>query len=320
MALHCVNYKLKTNERYLNEMERERPLSESEDHLIKTMFKENYRIPIHNWALIQKDGKRAKLFAFLRTQSTGELRTRGFREFTTSRRMPELVLQTPTTTIDFNRAIFGDQSRRPMNKHKFESKGIKDGVFGYARPYTAQPVEKVNYGLFIAKKLLVPNAVSKVEDKCEQYEGLLTELLKWVEKKANDFPIDPIRKHPNLNPVNEGRLTKEKLSEDHIYATTHKALKVHPLQRSLRRRDTSNINSFWSTNYQDNFCDEIHRGKMPPPQKSFKQLDNPAPFAVFPCNNEPIERAYNALIMEQAETNRKMGKINFQILNGKTCL
>ena len=322
MAMHSVNFRLKTNDRYITEMEKMRPLSESENSLIQTSFKEQYIIPMHNWAIIQSDGKRRKLFNFLRTQSTGELKTRGFREFTTTKRRADLVLQTPTTTIDFNRAIFGDESRRPMNVHKFDSKGIKDGVFGYPKPYEAQPVEKVNYGLFIAKRLLTPAAAERVEDKCEENEKLLTELLKWVEKKSNEYPIDPIRKHPTLNPTVEGQLTKEKLSEDHIYSTNHKPIKARPQARSIRRKDSGPINPnvFWTTNYRENFCDEFHRGKMPPPQKSYKPLKNPPPFAVFPYDIRPVERAVNPFILEQAKTNRLSGKINYQIFNAKTCL
>lgn len=301
-------------------MERSRPIHDDEDQLIQSSFKEEYINPIHNWALIQKDSKRNKLFNFLRTRGDGS-KTRDFRPMTTARRRPELVIQSATATIDFNRAIFGEHSQRPMNKHKFASDGIKDGVFGYTKPYTAQPQEVVNYALFIAKQLLVPSVVKRVAGACEQNEKLLNELLKWVEKKANNYPIDPIRKHPELNPVVEGRLTKEKLSEDHIYSTTHKQLKIHPQSRSLRRRDVGRFDSFWSTNYMDNFCDDFHRGKTPPPDKLYKQVvSKQPPFAVFPPDNSPEEKAYNELIMQQAKTNRELGRTNYLIFNAKTCL
>lgn len=320
MALHCVNYSLKTNERYINEMERSRPINDDDDQLIQSCFKEEYIIPIHNWALIQKDSKRNKLFNFLRCKSD-TCKTREFKPINTSRRMPELVVQRPNVTIDFNRAIFGDANQRPMNKHKFESAGIKDGVFGYTRPYTAQPQSVVNYSLFIAKHLLVPSVVKRVAGACEQNEKLLNELLKWVEKKGNSYPVDPIRKHPELSPIVEGKLTKEKLSEDHIYSTTHRPLKVHPLTQSLRRRNAGKLDSFWSTNYMDNFCDDFHRGKMHPPDRLYKQVvSKQPPFALFPADGRPVEKAYNELIMQQSQTNRELGRTNYLIFNAKTCL
>lgn len=323
MAQHSVNYRLKTNERYISEMERSRPLSEDEENLIRTSFKEQFTKPMYNWALIQKDSKRNKLFTFLRSTSRATM-TREFRPLTAAQRRPELVIRSPNATIDFNRAIFGDVTSRPLSRQKFESREIKNGIFGNARPYTAQPEECVNYGLYIAKKLLEPSVVQKVQGACQQNENLLVELLKWAEKKTNEYPIDPIRKHPELNPVVEGRMTKAKLSEDHVYSTTHKTIRTHPLARTLKARDTAqigNFDAFWSTNYQDNFCDEFHSGKMPRPQQIYRQpvTKNP-PYCVFPADQRPVESAYNELIMRQSQTNRELGRINYQIFNAKTCL
>ena len=314
-----VNFKLTTNERYIQEQEKTRPLDPSDSDLIRSSFKPEYVKPMLTYALISKDSKRRKLYSFLRGENPPSTSTIGrSRIFQPTKRENDLVIQSARGSIDFNRSIFGDPRCKKMDPHKFESRGIRgDGIFGFTKQLEPSQQEHAYLDLFIAKKLMTPQAVARIEDTVEDQHQILNEILQWCEKRANYNPINPIPTDSPFYPTNEMLITKAKMEEDHMYSTNHTFYKPHAQARSLRA--TPKFKTNYVTCYMDSFCDEIHNNLPTSVQPSYKPLGNNKPFAVFP-DLGPIEWAKNPVIEQQSRENKSMARLNYQVFNSKTCL
>lgn len=323
MAMHCFNYRFKTNERYLNEMERERPLRDEEIILVNSSFKDQYCPPMINWCLIATDRRRATLFSFLR----GEPSSKPCQRAQTARAVrhrSDLVIETASSRIDFNTAIYGPRQKN-VNTIKFESRSIREeGIFGFTSLLTPRSIEHVSMIETTIKEYLRPLVFNKVCPLCEDYAKLINELSKWLDKKTNYFPVDPIRGMPNLKPAAEGRITKAKMEEDHFYAPNHRPRKANPTARTLRNRgDIAKELRFNTSNYQEHFCDDTHEIDFRTPRKTItcKPMENPSPFATFPTAYLSKTRGTtNDLILEQSRMNTQLGKFNKACFEGPTCL
>ena len=333
MAQHCINYTLKTNEHFMNEQERLHPVSAEAESLIRASLKEEYHKPMRDWYLIQSDKKRARFTALCRGQaSTKKLPQRPSTASTTGsfyyQVQPDLIARDANGVIDLNRSFYGDAPRRFLNSKRFAPTAIKtEGVFGFPPPYKTQSVDgQPKYSEFIVKKLFKPSVAKEIMFRADEYFDLLQELLKWFDKKTNDYPIDPIKGRKNLEPRTEGALTKAKLDEDHIWPAGRRRPKrpqtaKPPVERS---RGAKAIKNFMTTNYMDCFCDEAHQSwlkRSPDPRRPCKPIKNPAPYAMFPINPYERERSVpDPYILEQARENRISGKMNRAIFESKTCL
>ena len=334
MAQHCINYHLRTNEHFMNEQERLHPVSSEADSLIRSSFKEEYHRPMRDWFLIQSEKKRTRFLALLRGEpSTKKLPQR---PSTASRTLsyhyqvqPDLIARDANGVIDLNRSFYGDAPRRFLNSKRFAPTAIAtEGVFGFPTPYKTRSVDTPpKYSEFIVKKLLKPHAADEVSFRADECFDLLQELLKWVDKKTNDYPIDPIKGRKCLQPRTEGALTKAKLDEDHIYPAGHKRPGRRPQTAKPpveRTRGAKAIKNFMTTNYMDNFCDDDHQSwlqRSPDPRRPCKPVKNPAPYAMFPINPYERERfAPDPYILAQARENRISGKMNRAIFESKTVL
>ncbi|OHT10057.1 hypothetical protein TRFO_20876 [Tritrichomonas foetus] len=312
-----VNFKLTTNERYINEMEKTRPLSGSDEELIESSFKPEYVKQMLTYALISTDSKRKKLYKFLRGDME-DSRPSTARIFQPTKREADLVVRTPRGSIDFNHGIHGVPRNKAVNRYKFESTGIRgDGIFGWAEPLTPRPQEPARLSLFIAKKLMTPSAVNRIYDTIDGNYKILNEILKWCEKKANEVAVDKLFADPVLSPRAGMLETKAKNEEDHMYSTSHRFYKPHPPARSLRARARFQTN--YKSNYMESFCDEIHQNLPTTVVPPYKPMSNNLPFAQFP-DLGPLEMARNPVLEEQASQNRTMCKLNFAVFNAKTCL
>lgn len=317
-----VNFKLTTNSRYIEEMEKSRPLSSEDEQFIAQTFKPEYVKPMQVYYLIASNGKRKKLMKFLHGDTTTERPPTTARIFQPTRREADLVVRSPRGSIDFNRGIFGQVRSKKVNQHKFESRGIhEDGIFGYARPYTAVPEEKSTLPVFLAKKLMTPLGLSRVEntlDDTANYQ-ILTELVKWAEKRSNAYLIDPLRDDPELSPRAQLRQCKEKNSEDHMYPTQHRFYEPHPPASTLTRSGRA-FKTNYTTAFQESFCDEMHQHlptKVDPP---IIPLRNNCPFAPFPTSGEKEEVYRSPFLQQNALTTYLDGKFNNQVFNSATCL
>lgn len=316
-----VNFKLTTNSRYVEEMEKTRPLKTEDEELIAESFKPEYVKPVQVFCLIAPTNKRNKIYRFIRGEISEATTPRTARIFQPTRRERDLVVRSPRGSIDFNRSIFGEIHSKQVNAHKFESAGIRnDGIFGFPQPYTPRAEQPVHLGLFIAKKLMTPLGVSRVQDTLDDPKNykILTEILKWCEKKGNVYPVDELRNDPTLSPTVEGQISKEKNSEDHMYSTSHRFYTPHPPARTLRK--SARFQTNYTTAYQETYCDEMHKTHVPKVDPPIKPVTNNTPFALFPESTEDFPEYHSPLLVSQSKTNFMLGKFNNKVFNSQTCL
>lgn len=318
-----VNFKLTTNSRYVEEMEKSRPLHAEDEELIAQSFKPEYVKPVQVFCLIAPNSKRNKIYRFIRGEISDSTQPKTARIFQPTRRERDLVVRSPRGSIDFNRSIFGEIHSKQVNAHKFESPGIhNDGIFGFTKPYTPrqEPEQPVRLGLFIAKKLMTPLGVSRVQDTLDDPKNykILTEILKWVEKKGNVYPIDELKNDPVLSPRVEGQEVKAKNLEDHMYSTSHRFYTPHPPARTLRK--SARFQTNYTTAYQETYCDEMHQTLCPKVDPPIKPVTNNTPFAQFPESSEDFPEYHSPLLVSQSKTNFLLGKFNNKVFNSQTCL
>jgi hypothetical protein len=331
MAQHCWNYRFKTNERYMNEMERTRPLNPSDEELVRSSFHEKFFLPIHDWLLIQPDKRREVLFGLLRgararkPAKTIEARNLSATNWQGHRRQ-DLVVQTPTTRIDFNRSIFGPAGFRPDPRAIAPTQVATQGVFGHAEPWTprAKP-GSATLPDYLVRHLFKPAVAERLVPLSDEYMPLIDELIKWTEKKTMGFPVDPLIGHGSITPKAEGALTKAKLEEDHFYPPGHRPVKKTKLARDLAKRSLhAQARKLTASRYQDVFCDDIHEDYIangpPPVTKPFRQVGNGTPWGLFPDMPEIDSPTHDPLLIRQAADNRLMGRYNKAIFEAKTCL
>jgi hypothetical protein len=290
MAQHCFNYKLKTNERYLSEMERDRPISPSNQALIRSTFKSEYFEPIRDWLLIQSDNKREKLYAFLNGKPTKRpgLKTTGrsLNLHWNPHRSVDLVAETPHTKVDFNRAIYGPLPWQLDPRAKVPTHIQTEGIFGFAEPYERRECDSGKYTELVLSILLKPHVARDLARLADDYFPLMNELLKWVEKKTMGYPIDPCQDIPTLTPKATCRIVREKMDEDQFWEPGHKPVRKAKVARDLKSR-AREVRSGMSTRYRDVFCDDVHedylRSGSPAVTPALKQSDNSCPFGLFPA-------------------------------------
>lgn len=336
MAEHCVNYHLKTNERYMNEQERVHPVSASDQQLIRQAFKEQYHRPMYDWALIQTDKKRAKLTTMLNALPPAKQRPMTARSLTLSERSADLLIRTSTGVIDFNRAIYG-KGERQLDSRRNEPTSIqKQGIFCWGSEEVV-PVKKRsvmfetrpttgNFNEYIIKKLFNPSFASALLPLANEHAELLDEILKWTEKKTNEYPIDPIRGRGSLQPKAEGAITKARLSEDHVFGPGHRTVRRAEMAKECVARSYNRglARTGMSSNYMDHFCDDSHEGwktQVPKLTEKVIHLKNPTPWAVFPTDNTKMRSAAtNPYWKRQALDNTTTARTNRGIFQAKTCL
>jgi hypothetical protein len=331
MAQHCWNYHFKTNERYMNEMERTRPLNPADEELVRSCFKEVYHLPIHDWLMIQTDKRRHLLYELLRGNRARKpakaVDTRGITGHNwTSQRRPDLVALTPKTRIDFNRSIFGPAPFRPDPRAIAPTLVATEGVFGHADPWTPRAqTGSASLPDYFVRHFFKPGVAEKLLPLSDEYFPLIDELIKWTEKKTMGFPIDPLIGHGSITPKAEGALTKQKLEEDHFYPPGHRFVKKTKLARDLDKKTLrAQARKLTASRYQDVFCDEIHedyiRNGPPPVTPNFRQVGNGTPWGLFPELHDPPKEVDMPLYRQQSRDNRVMGKANKAIFEAKTCL
>jgi hypothetical protein len=331
MAQHCFNYHFKTNERYMGEMERSRPIHERDEQLVQDCFKETFHLPIHDWLLIQPDKKREKLYEMLRGNPARKPARpvpnhRLSATSWASHRSADLVVQSPTTRIDFNRSIYGPTPFQPDPRAIAPTLVSTQGIFGFADPMKPRPsTGSSTLPDHFVKHFFKPAAAARLIPLSDEYFPLIDELMKWTEKKTMGFPIDPLRGLDAISPTAEGALSKAKLEEDHFYPPGHQKVRKTKLARDLTKRTLqAQARRLTASRYQDVFCDDIHEDYLvngcPKVTPKFQLVGNGTPWALFPCLTEKPQKADIPALAKQAGENRLMGKANKAIFEAKTCL
>jgi hypothetical protein len=330
MAQHCFNYRLKTNERYMGEMERTRPIRPADEELVEHSFRAEFHVPIRDWLLIQSDSKRENLYGFLKGAHPRKP-LRGAMTLTIPRpqvsRSLELVVRTPNSAIDFNRSVYGPVQSSGDSRAHSRTSIAREGIFGSPDPYTGRAMTAggcTRLSESLVKKLFKPVVAVSLNPLSEEYYALLQELILWTEKKTMRYPQRESSEIRSLR--DEGRLSKGRLEEDHMYAPGHRGVTGTKLARDLTVRSlTAELAKASASRYQDCFCDELHASWLTggPPQTvpAIRQVGNPRPFALFP---EVRERPRTVLLgtdlLRLSVENRAQGQANKSVYAGRTCL
>jgi hypothetical protein len=315
-------------------MERNRPVRAGDSDLIRASFKPEYYEPIRDWLLIQTDKKREELYNFLKgkrakrpgTRTTG----RPFNLQWNPQRSVDLVAETSSSKVDFNRAIYGPPPWQLDPRALMPTHIDREGIFGFREPYGTHDTHDGGpgkYNEFVLSVMLKPHVAMSIYHLADDYAALSEELLKWTEKKTMKYPIDPVKDIPLLRTTAQARMMKEKLEEDHFWEPGHKPVRKTRVARDLKRigpgGGRGEVRSMMSTRYRDVFCDEVHedylRSGPPPVTPSLKQVENSCPYGLFP-EVPPVPLTGLPELMRQAAANRAQGQLNKQILSGPTCL
>jgi hypothetical protein len=312
----CFNYHFKTNEPYLAEMERSRPIPTSLDDLVCSTFKPQYHHPIHDWLLIQTDKKRSKLQSFLQSIPTTK------RPPTPRRleRRPDLVAESPKCQIDFNRSIFGPPPWQHDPRALAPTGIARDEIFGHTEPWKPRDYPGIHrYSEHLVQQLFQGEAAARLCEFADENYELLNELNLWTEKKTNGYPVDPFGGFDNLRPKPERKLVKAIREEDHSWPPGHRRIQKTKVTRDLSVRSKGRQNS----SYREGYCDQTHedllRGWGQPPTQSWKPMQNSVPFGVFP-EVRLSSRKNRKEEDEWAEESRRDARANKAIFNGPTCL
>jgi hypothetical protein len=335
MAQPCFNYRLKTNERYMSEMQRERPLRPSDEELICNCFKREYHTPICDWLLIQTDSKREKLYNFLKgkpakrpgLQTTGRPPSLNWNPH----RSVDLIAETPRTKIDMNRSLYGPPPWQLPPQALVPSQIKQQGIFGFPEPYAEREIDEScpeKYTVFVLSILLKPHLVRDLARLADDYFPLMDEVLKWTEKKTMAYPIDPCQDIPTLRPKTSCRILMERLQEDHFYEPGHRQVRRTKVARDIMPSigpggSRGPARSAMSTRHRDTLCDDVHedylRSGPPPVTPMLRPVSNARPFAHFPeILGQPL--AGLPELLQQSTANRATGQFNKKVVTGPTCL
>lgn len=304
---------------FVEMMEVTAPLPKEEDDQIKANFKSMYVPQIHTWVLCQKKpNKKRQLFSFLRAESG---KTKRCCTSMAVFRPADLVLRSGNCTIDLNATLNGRPQTRKLNRNRFNSPGISgQGIFKEENepiPLARSP-SKPNHTLaqFLVNKLMLPGPAKTHMDVADEYISLLQELVQWVDKKTNQFPVDTLRAHPTLCPDVARGVNSRVDREDHLVRQSGPPLPVNTMQMQARVRSGP-----WRTPgsaYSDQFP-TYGSGNVPSP---FPPLEMHRPFCQFPngerVGTQPAPAA--DAFRSQAATDTVTSKRYRSIFESPTCL
>lgn len=310
--------------KFIGMQEATAPLPAEEDQQITRHFKACYVQQVRCWVLCQKkNGKKKLLFDFLQGKSCNKTRTRSSSSMNHSPAPSELILHSGNCTINLNSAFNARPTTRQINRNRFSSPGT-NLVFNETPPEpiiksrTRSSLSSSNcsrLSQFLVDKLLQPSSASQHLNLADEYMELLQELSMWVEKKANNFPVDPIRDHPHLSPVAISKMNASKDREDHLERQS---------MLSIEKMKARNIvtQHKWRTppsQYSNFFDDEEHQ-RTPSRLNPFPPFEKSRPFCQFPDaikkESTPVDDAFN----NQAKTNTMIGHGYKNIFQSATCL
>jgi hypothetical protein len=236
-------------------------------------------------------------------------------------------VRTPNSAIDFNRSIYGPVQSSVDSRAHSRTSIAREGIFGCPDPYTGRAMTAggcTRLSECLVKRLFKPAVAISLGPLSDEYYALLQELILWTEKKAMGYPQRESSETRSLR--DEGRLSKARLEEDHMYPPGHRNITNTRLARDLTVRSLSaELAKVSTSRYQDCFGDELHTGWVaegpPPTVPAIRQVGNPRPFAFFPGVRErPKTVLLGAELLTLSVENRTQGRANKAVHAGLTCL
>ena len=301
----------------VQELELTNPLSEDLNTLIKNHFRNEYYEEIHVWALCH-ESKRKELFNFLtkKTTKSSSSISRPVSRVSNSSGFSQksFLLQSSHCTIDFARAF--DLEPRPgsrqNNPSRFDSPGT-DICFHEISECSQGPVRNrsspSSISSFLIKKLMKESSYNTYLSIAESYLPLLQTLSSVVDKRTSKRPIDELRTHPTISPINERSLNATRASQDHLrsnhmYQTMHsKSQTFHPTWKTPK---TCNEDFFDPSDH----C--IYAKNLSRP---YPPLEQSRPFSQFPSKEVQRDTQIQRPVSAITDSRRYRS-----IFSNKTCL
>lgn len=275
---------MRATARAVQELEQNAPLSIDEQNTIVWAFKSEYVPQIKCWALVGDGKRRRRLMSFLKGQE-GKSQ---FRPGTSmSMKRPDLVMSMAGCRIDLNQSFAGRPQSRRINRERFASKGVGLVMSEEPPPLRTRSTkqEETSLAKFTLRKLMKPEAAAKLLSCADSYNALLQQLIQWVERKnTSAFPIDGLREHPTLSPVQERGMNSRTNRADHLIRQQGPPLPYRCVSRCVEKTRP------WKTPktaYSDFFEDDgrLSDSWIPNP---FPPLESSQPFCRFPPAGEQI--------------------------------
>lgn len=303
--------------RFCNHEEQNNPLTNREEALIRDNVKTCYVQQIRTFALAAKAGHKRMLFEFLEGKDCRKLSQRPSTSMS-STKSRDLLLQSAHCRIDLSSSIYGRPTTRKINRDRFSSKGITgEHIFGESAPVTARDTkDDDSISKFYVKKIMLPQAATRLCAKADDYQKLIHEINTYIEKKSNNFPVDNLRSHPTLNPTSERTLNNLHNREDHISRVggpkpPHEVSARSPVAKKPWRTP--------QTAYSDFFLPEDHyiTGPVAFP---FPPIEQSQPFCKFPPASGIDGPETNKVFSRQVTHNYERGRSFKGIFESKTIL
>jgi hypothetical protein len=304
----------------VHQLEANRPLTDSEESLLRANFKPAFLPQIECWALCQNRSGRKKLFDFLQGEEPRKP-TRAITSLSQTRPERDFVLLSPTCQINLARSFRETQTTRRNNQSRFASPGITgQGIFNEDPPLIrprAQP-EGDTIGKFIVKRLFLSSVLGHFLSVADCNLRLLQDINQWVDRRnTKEFPVDGLITHPTLSPYRAQTANYDRNHEDHMARPS-----IPPLPHNVTS-GPHNPRSPWKTpgTAYTSFFDDNERFKQSyasPPMPPFEQSQ---PFCRFPPGAAPrAVPPQNPVFVEQAKEDTKYGHNYKRIFESKTIL
>ena len=309
---------------HVEDLSKERPLTQEQEQLISSCFKPNYVPPMRVWAIVAKNSKRKKLFNLLTlTDISTNLKPRNLQKTTDPVRRPEFVLRTGPYVIDLNRSFNTNVIRQKDPRH-YRSAIKETGVFGFPeeiRPRTAMTQTRSavppSLGGSYAKQLFREPFLSKFMPYAHANVTFLKVLVDYLDSPSNSYLINPLA-GTSLDPYIEKQVVIGSLKEDHINPAKYKTKSELPQGATARNLDGTISFASMKSNYAENFTDEPF--KTIHPTKACEPMRNGLPFSKFPTTIYKEKPLTKEQYREQAIENRTFGRKNRDIFMSKTIL
>jgi hypothetical protein len=305
----------------VHQLEMNRPLTESEESIIRANLKPPFVPQIECWALVQSRSHRKKFFEFLENPEARKP-ARALTSLSPGRPEKDFLLLSPTCQLNFTKPFRDTQTTRRNNRSRFASPGITGhGIFN-ENPVKSKPrpaaYEGETLGRFIVRRLMLPASAPKFLDIADANIRLLQELNHWVDRKnTNQFPVDNLLTHPTLSPFQAQTANMSRNHEDHLSRPN-----IPPLPHNVASGPTP-LHLFWKTprTAYTAFFDDDERFRKNYVSPPFPPLESSQPFCKFPQSPAvPPNSTVNPLFVRQAKEDTRLGRKYKSIFESKTVL
>ncbi|OHS97569.1 hypothetical protein TRFO_36172 [Tritrichomonas foetus] len=297
------------------------PMTAEEERLLSQNIKPCYLPQVKAWVYCQRPKHKNKLFSLLKGLEPKNSKARPITSFSPHH---EVVIESSSCRIDLTSFLGIQSPTRRLNVNRFASNGIiGDKIFGDCKAVGTprrNEGQSASLAQFILKKIIKPERLNGIIDKSEGYLSFLEELNNYIEKKANNFPIDTLRSHPTLNPDKERRINNRRNREDHL---TRNGAPPHPHEVRAKPKPRPHPYKTPTSAYTDFFSTDPRYTNLGL-SMAFPPFEQSQPFCIFPEASQQKTRQtmpkFDPKFIQQAKEDSITNRNYKKIFNSKTIL